>query len=236
MQNKNNLFVKVMMIVLCLSISFVALRVSVAAGYTAETQAAINAGMDWKESSDVSVQRLLMWERYQDRIPTFTFAEFSSASVDIGQCISINMFNYMVPMFATDENDIRYHYQLVVTDPDGIIETLPSSGTFVSDSKGLAYTDYVPAKGGNYSFTVIFQDLYYKWNDTVAMRDYTGVTLLSSNYTCFVWVGDGFVGSASSELNSISVVAVVLVLTCSVICLFFIIFTKRNGSDFLKTL
>ncbi|MEM3479717.1 MAG: hypothetical protein QXV74_06725, partial [Candidatus Bathyarchaeia archaeon] len=93
----------------------------------------------------------------------------------------------MVPYQAQDTNDIRYEYKLEVTRPDGVKETLPASGTYKSDSTGTTFAFYTPTMTGNYTFNIIFQELYYRWN-TGAQADYYGVTFLSSNRTYVVTV------------------------------------------------
>jgi hypothetical protein len=189
MQNKNKLFAAIIILALVSSMTLATINIQLTSGYNAQTQAAIDAGMNWKgQTNDASNQRLLMWERYKDKVPTYTYAVISPNPVGIGQRTTLILFNPMLPMQASDTNDIRYHYKVIITDPDGITTTLPSTGTIDSDSTGSAYTHFTPTKIGNHTVTVIFQELYYKWNSSPAMQYYTGVTLLSSNSTYILTV------------------------------------------------
>jgi outer membrane protein assembly factor BamB len=155
--------------------------------YDSATQAAINEGMHWDLPYNASAIRLLMWYRYHDKVPTWVYGVLTPNPVGVGQRISIIMFNPQLPYQAQDTNDIRYEYKLEVTRPDGVKETLPASGTYKSDSTGTTFTFYTPTMTGNYTFNIIFQELYWRW-DFSGARDYYGVTLLSSNRTYVITV------------------------------------------------
>jgi hypothetical protein len=119
------------------------------------------------------------------------------------------MFNPQVPPSSLITNDIRYQFNITVVKPNGDKETLPPAGVtsgninvggvqnglFLSDSTGSAYTTYVPDQVGNYSFTVNFQQLFYRWNSTTGgSNDYYGTTFLASSYTLKVTVQEDQVG------------------------------------------
>ncbi len=160
--------------------------------YNDATQKAIDAGMFWDIDAQASATRLLMWERYQDKVPTWVYSVITPNPVGVGQEFSMVIFNPQVPVGASEGNDIRYKYHVIVTKPDGTTERLPSSGSLTSDSTGTTYTKYSPNTTGNYSVMVVFEQLDWRWNIGggygVSPRDYYGVTLLSSNRTYTVTV------------------------------------------------
>jgi outer membrane protein assembly factor BamB len=163
----------------------------VSAAYNTTTQDAIDDGMNWDLPQNASATRLLMWERYQDKVPTWVYSVIAPNPVGVGQQFSMVVFNPQVPVGASEGNDIRYKYHVIVTKPDGSTERLPSSGSLVSDSTGTTYTKFTPDTVGNYSVMVVFEELKWTWTITgggVAPIDYYGVTLLSSNRTYTVEV------------------------------------------------
>ncbi len=164
--------------------------------YNQATADAINAGMTWNLDANASTTRLTLWNRYHDQIPTWVFSTISPNPLGVGQEFTMVIFNPQVPYQAQDTNDIRYKYHVVITKPDGLTETLPSSGSLTSDSTGTTYTKYTPDAIGNYSVMVVFEQLNWIFkeagNDSssypLAGRDYYGVTFLSSNRTYIVAV------------------------------------------------
>jgi outer membrane protein assembly factor BamB len=149
--------------------------------YDKATADAIHAGMHWDLNANASATRLDMWNRYHDAVPTWVFAVISPDPVGVGQEFTMVIFNPQVPFQSQDTNDIRYKYHVVVTKPSGGTETLPSSGSFVSDSTGTTFAKYSPTETGNYSVKIVFEELYYRWTTPGAGRDYYGVTLQSSS-------------------------------------------------------
>ena len=176
--------------------------------YDQATADAINAGMYWNGmTSNASASRLLLWTRFHDQIPTWTFGIASPNPVGIGQLFNLIMMNPQVPPSALLGNPIRYTFNVVVTKPDGTTEKLPTAsetsttnvhggeggianGVFVSDSTGSTYTAYTPDQTGDYKFNVFFNKLQYLWNSTNGGGDanYYGTTFLASNYTLTVHV------------------------------------------------
>ena len=170
------------------------------AAYDSATQAAIAAGMNWTLPNNASALRLLMWNRYQDHIPTQVFMVMSPNPVGAGQQVSFVLFMPQQPRGAMANNDIRYTYTVDVKKSDGTSLTL---GPIKSDSTGTAYTLYTPDKVGNYTITVNFLELLYQWNATSDMRDYYGVTYNSVSYSKTLVVQTGPVlptGSADTPL------------------------------------
>src|SRR3989304_1774378 len=160
---------------------------TVNAAWNTATQDAVTAGMKWdfpnSANYNASNIRLLLWNRWKDQIPTWTFAVLAPNPVGVGQGITIVMFNPQLPYGAGANNDVRYEYTVTIVKPDGNTVTLPATGAFVSDSTGSAYTAYTPEQVGNYTVTVTFKELLYRWYDSSTFRNYYGVTYKSSNYT-----------------------------------------------------
>jgi outer membrane protein assembly factor BamB len=174
---------------------------TVKGAYGSATQTAINQGMYWTGMNvDATANRLLLWSRFHDMIPTHVFLITAPNPIGIGQSDNIVMFNPQVPPNAGLTNSIRYQFTMTVVKPDGTVQNLPgtstvsystwsqnsvANGKFVSDSTGSTYMTYVPDQVGNYSITVYFQQLQYLWNSTVqaGSNDYYGTTFLASNYT-----------------------------------------------------
>ncbi len=185
---KNQAFAIALLLVLTLSICLIDLPTGSAA-FNSQTAAAKAAGMTWPPpgtqyaDANASATRLLLWNRFHDKIPTYTYAVISPKLVGVGQDVSIIMYNPMQPPDASYTNDIRYEFKVQITKPNGDIMNLPSSGTFKSDSTGSTFTLFTPDQTGNWTVTVTFQELFWRWYDSATSRDYYGVTLLSSNYT-----------------------------------------------------
>jgi len=161
------------------------------------TSAAVAAGMKWDfpgaANYNASAVRLLLWQRYHDKIPTVVYGVLSPNPVGVSQEITMLLFNPVVPPASLDENDVRWEYSVAITDPDGSKMTLPASGTIKSDSTGTAYTKFTPSKVGNYSVTIKFHELLFRWYGGLTpaygnYQDYYGVTFLesSSTYTLVV--------------------------------------------------
>jgi hypothetical protein len=168
------------------------------AAFNTATQTAINQGMNWPGmTSDASANRILLWERFHDRVPTWAFLIAAPNPVGVGQYFNLIMMNPQVPNGALLGNDIRYTFTLKVVKPDGTVENLPPAGAsrgsiaqggiingkYVSDSTGSTYTAYTPDQVGNYTITLFVDELYWRWNSTATERDWYGITLLASNYT-----------------------------------------------------
>jgi outer membrane protein assembly factor BamB len=140
--------------------------------------------MNWTLTDyNASDLRLLMWERYDDHIPTQVYMVMSPNPVGVGQQVSFILFMPQQPRgamaFGTG-SDIRYQYTVDIDKPDGTTQTL---GPITSDSTGTAYTLWSPATAGSYNITVNFLELLYHWSDTSDMRDYHGVTYDGASYT-----------------------------------------------------
>jgi outer membrane protein assembly factor BamB len=148
--------------------------------YNSETQAAMDAGMHWDIPYDASSTRLLLWERFGDRIPTYLFLVAAPNPVGVGQSVSFVMMNPQQPPGAGLAYDVFYDYTVTLKKPNGDTETLP---TVTSDPTGTAYRIYTPDQVGNYTVKIQFNELFYDWQDTSAQRDYYGTTFLASSDT-----------------------------------------------------
>ena len=141
------------------------------------------AGMPYNISSYPT--RLLLWNRFQDMIPTHAYIITAPNPIGIGQQDNIVLFNPQVPPNALLTNSIRYYYTFSVTKPDGTVQNFPTSTppaysswsqnsittyngqtVFGSDSTGSTYMSYTPDQIGNYTLTVNFLQLQYLWNTT----------------------------------------------------------------------
>jgi hypothetical protein len=189
MQTKNKLFAAIVTIILVVSTFTALVNIQPAAGYNAATQAAIDAGMKWDRTEDATSQRILMWERYKDKVPTYTYGVVTPNPAAVDTRVSLIIFNPMLPPGAspTNQSDVRYRYKVEITDPDGNKQFLNGGhegDIYVSDSTGTTYAFFTPTKIGNYSVTIMFQELYFKWWSALSVqRYYTGTTFLASNRT-----------------------------------------------------
>jgi hypothetical protein len=203
---KNKVMATLITLILVTSLAISIGSIQTASAYNTATQDAIDAGMHWDLTSNAPANRLLLWSRFGDNIPTWTFGIASPNPVGQGQTFNLIMMNPQVPPNSLLTNDIRYEFTVSILKPDGTTETLPApgqtagnvaggsggiaNGVFVSDSTGSTYTAYTPDQIGNYSITVFFHELYYRWNSGVGggSNDYYGTTFLASNYTLTVRV------------------------------------------------
>jgi hypothetical protein len=154
------------------------------AGFNNETAAAIAEGMTWPPPAypdlNASSTRLLLWDRFEDQIPTYLFLVASPNPVGVGQRVSFVMMNPQQPPGAALQYDVFYDYTVTVTDPNGDIETLP---TVTSDPTGTAYRIYTPDQVGNYTVKIQFNELFYDWDGNDDQLDYWGTTFLASSDT-----------------------------------------------------
>ncbi len=172
---KNRQIAKTMALALIMTMA-----IQVAAFQLASAQT-IPPGMNWDlTGQSPSATRLLLWERYKDHIPTQVFMVMSPNPVGVGQMVSFVLFMPQQPNAASSTNDIRYKYTVDVTGPDGVKKTI---GPITSDSTGTAYTIYTPEQVGNYTVTVNFLPLLYKWSSSATERNYYGVTYDGASYT-----------------------------------------------------
>jgi|GEM_PF-353204 len=188
--------------------------------YDAATYNAIQAGMHWDGMvANASANRLLLWTRFKDQIPTYCFLLAAPNPIGVGQKDNIVMFNPQTPPGTAMGNGVRYEFKLQIISPSGKVMNLPTAGTaggergfqsttdyaFVSDTTGSTYYSFTPDEVGNYTLTVTFLELNYRWNTSsgVSNNDYYGTTLLSSNYTTTLSVQDEQVSLSGLTLPTI---------------------------------
>ena len=153
------------------------------AQYNSETQAAIDAGMYWDLPQNAPSDRLMLWERWHDEMPTWCYGVLSPNPVGQGQLMTIVMFNPQVPPGSAAGDDVRYTYHVDIEDPDGEEIRLPSSGSITSDSTGAAYTAFTPSKVGNYTVTIVFEEFRFLWSYGSAEREFYGIVFKESTFT-----------------------------------------------------
>ncbi len=161
--------------------------------YDVATYTAIQQGMYWTGmDANASATRILLWTRYQDKMPTTVFVIAAPNPVGVGQAVNFVFFNPQVPPNAQIGNNIRYSYTIDITDPNGTVAHFPTAGqtlaaqtggnagvtngVLISDSTGSTYMQYVPTSPGNYSVKVNFVGFRYLWNSTNegGLNDYYG--------------------------------------------------------------
>ena len=163
--------------------------------YDPNTTAAIKAGMTWGLPYNASANRLLLFNRWADQVPTYVYLSVTPNPVGVGQEMTFLFFNPQVPSPSSD----KYLFTITITNPDGTTETLPASnsaksytmaiqdGKFVSDTTGSCWTTWIPTQVGNHSITVKFWGTAVSHTDasfnTTSNRDWYGVTLKESTYT-----------------------------------------------------
>ena len=180
-------------LMLIIAVPIIAIQ-TVNAGFDNATQTAINQGMTWpppgaqNANLNASATRLLLWNRFEDQIPTWVFLSAAPNPVGISEVMTLVMFNPQVPPGSVLGGDINYQYKINVVKPNNDTETLPATGTFVSDSTGSQFTTYTPDQTGVYKFTVVFQELFYDFYGSSTTNDYYGTTFLESSYTLSVTV------------------------------------------------
>ncbi len=215
MQNLNKTIATIIVVILVSSMAISIAAIQPAQGaevingvnYDDATAKLIHDGMHWAGMPyNISVypERQLLWDRFQDNIPTWSMLVAAPNPVGVGQMFNLVLYNPQVPPNALLTNDIRYTFTLKVEKPNGDVENLPPSGVskgsvaqggiingkYVSDSTGSTFASYTPDQTGNYTFTLYTEALYYKWNSTSGGGDnrYYGTTFLASNYTMKVAV------------------------------------------------
>ena len=152
---------------------------------------------------NASANRLLLWNRFHDEVPTHVFIIAAPTPVGVGQPCNIAVVNPQVPLNTggslTAGFTLRYFYTIQVITPTGAVQNFPQTttpsysswnqadiqnGAFMSDVLGTIYMTYTPDTVGNYTFTVNFLKQTVNYNATQGVsNDWTGITLLATNHT-----------------------------------------------------
>lgn len=163
--------------------------------YDSATATAIKAGMTWDLNANASANRLLLWNRWKDHIPTYVYLSATPNPVGVGQEMTYLFFNPQVPSPSTD----KYLFTIDITQPNGEKVTLPQTsstksytmalqdGKFVADTTGSCWTTWTPTQVGNHTITVKFWGVAVPHTDasfkTGTNTAWYGVTLDPSTYT-----------------------------------------------------
>jgi outer membrane protein assembly factor BamB len=196
-KNKNKTMATLITLILIIGMSIPLFAIQPAsAGLDSATAAAKAAGMKWDftgaDSTNASATRLLLWNRWQDKVPTYVFISATPNPVGAGQEMTFIFFNPQVPNPSTD----KYLYTITITQPSGTVVTLPPAGAsgiynqgiqdgkYVSDTTGSAWTTWTPSEVGNHSVTVKFWGTAVSHTDPAFTdRNWYGVTLMPSTFT-----------------------------------------------------
>jgi len=110
---------------------------------------------------------------------SWALLDVSPNPIGVGQRVSIIMFANPVFPNAAVTNDVRRHdYTLTITKPDGKKETM--NWPIIQDTGNGQVALYTPDQVGTYSFVFSFPDQVYTWNDTSAMRQWTGTVFIGA--------------------------------------------------------
>ena len=200
--SRNKAMATTITMILVLSMTSTLFAIPTVSAFNEETQAAVSAGMHWpppgsgNASRDASTNRLLLWNRWKDEVPTYVYIVPTPNPVGVGQEMTLIFFNPQVPNPSSD----RYLYTIEIKKPSGTL-TLPPAGytgkynqpiqdgKYVSDSTGSGWAQYIPDEVGNYTFTVKFWGTAVSHTDPgFNSYDYWGVTLKESTYSVDVVV------------------------------------------------
>ena len=151
---KSKHFIAAIFAILLVSSMAVSMIPSVSAGYNKTTQDAIDDGMNWDlPDINASAIRLLMWERYEDKVPTWVYGVISPNPVGVGQKFTMVIFNPQVPYQASEGNDIRYKYHVDITKPDGSKYANPPADHLSLTQKNNLIILSTPTQVGIFSYT-----------------------------------------------------------------------------------
>ena len=130
----------------------------------------------------LTVSSLLMTlpiTKAESKTQSWALLDVSPNPVGVGQKLSVIMFANPVFPNAAVTNDIRRHnYNLDITKPDGTVQTI--KWDVIQDTGNGQVYIYTPDQAGNYSFVFSFPDQVYTWNETSAMRQYTGMVFIGA--------------------------------------------------------
>jgi PQQ-like domain len=113
---------------------------------------------------------------------SYAFIDVAPNPIGVGQTVYISFWvDVALPQAAITNNIRRMDYTLTITSPTGKTDT--KHWDFVADSTGIQFISYVPTEVGTYTFKFDYGGQTYTWNDTSAMRAWTGVKFLPATKT-----------------------------------------------------
>ena len=113
---------------------------------------------------------------------SYAYLHVSPDPVGVSQATYISMWVDVALPQSLITNDIRRKdYTLTITKPDGKTET--KHWDVISDTTGVQYISFTPVLVGTYTLKFDYGGQVYTWNDTAAMRVWTGVKFLPDSTT-----------------------------------------------------
>jgi len=113
---------------------------------------------------------------------SYAFIDVAPNPIGVGQTVYISFWvDVALPQAAITNNIRRMDYTLTITSPTGKTDT--KHWDAVADSTGIQFISYVPTEVGTYTFKFDYGGQTYTWNDTSAMRAWTGVKFLPATKT-----------------------------------------------------
>jgi outer membrane protein assembly factor BamB len=129
---------------------------------------------------------------------SYAFIDVAPSPIGVGQTAYVSIWVDIALPQSAITNDIRRHnYTLTITNPAGATET--KHWDVIDDSTGIQFTSFTPTQVGNYSFKFDYGGQIYSWNDTAAMRAWTGVKFLPTTKTATLEVQQDPLPSARSS-------------------------------------
>jgi outer membrane protein assembly factor BamB len=113
---------------------------------------------------------------------SYAFIDVAPSPIGVGQTAYVSIWVDIALPQASITNDIRRHnYTLTITNPAGAKET--KHWDVIDDSTGIQFLSFTPDQVGNYTFKFDYGGQVYTWNETAAMRVWTGVKILPTTKT-----------------------------------------------------
>jgi outer membrane protein assembly factor BamB len=131
-------------------------------------------------------------------VGSFAYIAIQPNPVGIGQTTYIAMWIDGPLPDASESNDIRRHdYKLVITAPDGTIET--KTWAIIADTTNVQASSFTPNQVGTYTFTYSYPGQTYTWNATNAQKAAYGIKFLAAEATTTLTVQEDIVFPSANE-------------------------------------
>src|SRR3990172_892437 len=122
--SRNKAMATTITLILALSMTLTLFAIPTAnAGFDGPTQVAVSAGMHWpppgagNATLNATANRLLLWNRWKDAVPTYVYIVPTPNPVGVGQEMTLILFNPQVPSPSTD----RYLFTIEIKKPSGTV-------------------------------------------------------------------------------------------------------------------